>query len=93
MSDKPYFSLAIDQAAKTKLDELTDTFKLTQSEVIEALLETAESDHAILSLQNKIKIKLTKRVEQKEKKKELRKALSKISHSDLVKILEDKGLL
>lgn len=92
-NDKPYFSLAIDFEAKNKLNELTKLYKLTQSEVIEALLTIANSEVAVLSFEEKVKTKYLNREERISKKKKLRKALSSIPDTELLKILRDKGLL
>lgn len=97
MSDKPYFSLAINKPAKNRLDALTEQHKLSQSEVIETLLAASESVDLQESLAfffaNKKAAKDSERAARKEKKASLRSALSKIPDGELERLLQENGLL
>lgn len=95
MSDKQYFSLAIDKDAKKQLDVLTAKYTLNQTEVIEVLLGAASrlSDLLENDFDAKKETKDENRNEIRAKKSMLRKAMAKMSPDEMEAILRSKGLL
>jgi hypothetical protein len=97
MSNKPYFSLAIKGDSKNTLDSLTSEHGLTQSEVIEALLDSTNDLAVKEALHNMLVAKKAQKMQEREalhaKKKSIRKAISGISPDELQKLLRENGLL
>lgn len=93
MSDKPYFSLSIKGDSKKTLDTITATYSLTQSEVIEALLDMFHSElepSFDVHFKEKHTQKMSNRKEKHEQKAKLKKLLSTMSEDDIKKLLGDK---
>ena len=95
MNEKPYFSLAIEKTSKEALDLLTNKHALSQSEVIEVLLDASArlSDLLENDFDSKKEQKSASRNEIRAKKSSLRKAIAKISPDEMERILKDKGLI
>lgn len=95
MSDKQYFSLAIDKDAKKQLDVLTAKHTLNQTEVIEVLLGAAARLNDLLEndFDTKKVVKGENRNEIRAKKSMLRKAMAKMSPDEMEAILRSKGLM
>lgn len=95
MSDKQYFSLAIDKDAKKQLDLLATKHTLNQTEVLEVLLMAASRLDDLLESDFDAKkiAKEENRNKTRAKKSDLRKAMSKISIPEMEAILRSKGLI
>ena len=88
MKDKQtYFSLAIDEPSRVTLNAIAKLHKLSQSEVIEAMLSCAESDYMNLVFAQAAADKKSTRDINAKKREALRKAMSKLSAEEMEEIL------